>query len=116
MGKLLYTHYVLSRLGSSQKKVNTDHKRSELQRKSDNVPLSRILHKNVCPEFCGPCSGIQKSNLLPPSFALTLTSFFNELEPPLAVNSQDKETQNDGNGRLHPAVGSGKHKDEHAIS
>ena len=51
-----------------------------------------------------------------PSFALTLTSFFDELEPPLAVNSQDQETQNDGNGRLHPAIGSGKHKYERAIS
>lgn len=55
--KLLFSHCVLSDLGSSHKEVNTAHKSSGLHRKGDNVPLSRILHKSVCPEFCGPCSG-----------------------------------------------------------
>ena len=49
-GKLLYTHALTEN-------VNTDHKSSELHRKSDNVPLYRILHMHVCPEFCDPCSG-----------------------------------------------------------
>lgn len=53
--RLLYKHYRIWDLGSSQKKVNTEQKSYKLLRKSYTATLWGF-YKHVCPWLCGPCS------------------------------------------------------------